>query len=117
MKTVILIILQMNAQYTLNGLSIVSTTNCITASRLHRINFFTGLETPLAALFGQDHYEKSRKFVNMLTAKKHMGFSYSYNNVRRSRKLPETKPPTKFVSHRRKIIPVRPSLCICSHRS
>ena len=44
----------------MNGLSIVSTTNCIAASRLHTINFFTGLEAPLAASFGQDHYEKSR---------------------------------------------------------
>ena len=75
MKTVILLIFQMNAQWTLNGLSIISTTNCIAASRLHTINFFTGLETTLTASFGQDHYEKSRKFVNMLTTKKHMGFS------------------------------------------
>ena len=69
MKTVILIILQMNAQLTLNGLSIMSTTNSIAASRLHTINIFTGLETNWTASFGQDHYEKSRKFVNMLTTK------------------------------------------------
>ena len=117
MKTVILKILQMNVRWTLNGLSIISTTNCIAASRLHTINFFTWLETPLTASFGQDHYEKSRKFVNMLTVKKLMSFSYSYNDVRKSRKLFENKHPTKFESHRRKIFTVRPSLCICSHRS
>ena len=100
MKTVILIILQMNAHWTLNGLSIISTADCIVASRLHTINFFTGLETPLTASFGHNHYGKSRKFVKMLTAKKHMGFSYSHNDVRRSRKFLETKPPTKFESHR-----------------
>ena len=49
MRTVILLILQMYAQWTLNGLSRISTTNCIAAS--------------------------------MLTTEKHMGFSYSYNNV------------------------------------
>ena len=82
--------------------------------------FFTGLENPLTASFGQDHYEMSCKLVNMLTAKKHMGFSYSYKDVRRSRKLLETKPltiGTKFESHRRKIFTVRPSLRICYHRS
>ena len=68
------------------GISRISTTNCIAASRLHTINFFTGLETPSTASFGQDHYGKSRKFVNMLT-EKHMGYSYSYNNVRGSRNL------------------------------
>ena len=40
--------------------------------------------------------------MNMLTAKKHMGLSYSYKDVRRSRKLLETKPPTNFESHRKK---------------
>ena len=63
MKTVILIILYMRSQWTLNGLSIISTTNCIAASRLHTISFFTGLETPLTASFGQDHYGKSHKMM------------------------------------------------------
>ena len=40
---------------------------------------------PFDCFIWQDHYGKSNKFVNMLT-EKHMGFSYSYNNVRRSRK-------------------------------
>ena len=41
----------------------------IAASRLHTINFFTGLGTPLTASFGQDHCGKSSEFVNMLTEK------------------------------------------------
>ena len=52
-KTVILIILQMNTQWTLNGLSMISTTNWVASSRLHTINVFTGVETPSAASFEQ----------------------------------------------------------------
>ena len=92
----------MNAQWTLNRLSRISTTNCIADSRLHTINFFTGLETPLTASFGQDHCGKSSEFVNMLT-EKHMGFSYSYNNVRRSRKnflKPSLPPNLKGIEER-----------------
>ena len=35
---------------------------------------FQGIRNPLTASFGQDNYAKSRKIVNMLTTKKHMGF-------------------------------------------
>ena len=74
----------MNAQWTLNGLSRISTTNCIAASRLHTIIFFS-------------------EFVNMLTEKHNMCFSYSYNNVRRSRKnflKPSLPPNLKVIEER-----------------
>ena len=84
------------------AISRISTTNCIAAFRLHTINFSHGITNTLTASFGQDHYGKCRNFVNMLT-EKHMGFSYSYNNVRMSRKnflKPRLQPNLKVIEER-----------------